>query len=148
MPGYVIVGTVGAGKSTLFNALRGIKKEAEKTQSVEYDSSGGIDTPGEFLCFPHLLPALLSTTTESCTILYVHAADDMECHLPDGIFAVYPHCRVAVVITKIDLPQASPDLVEEMLRSHGLAGPIFRVGKNVQDDFMTLKSWLYEDALP
>ncbi len=48
MKRIAFVGTVGAGKTTLFNALQGNYTLARKTQAVEFNDKGDIDTPGEY----------------------------------------------------------------------------------------------------
>lgn len=48
MKRIAFVGTVGAGKTTLFNALQGNYSLARKTQAVEFNENGDIDTPGEY----------------------------------------------------------------------------------------------------
>ena len=45
MKRIAFVGTVGAGKTTLFNALHGNYSLARKTQAVEFNEKGDIDTP-------------------------------------------------------------------------------------------------------
>ena len=73
MKRYVLLGTVGAGKSTLYAALHGIAcDEAKKTQAMQYDLDGGVDTPGEFFCHPMYYPALLSATVDTDVLIYVH----------------------------------------------------------------------------
>ena len=85
MKRYVLLGTVGAGKSTLYAALHGIAcDEAKKTQAMQYDLDGGVDTPGEFFCHPMYYPALLSTTVDTDVLIYVHPANDPLCRLPAG----------------------------------------------------------------
>ena len=82
MKRYVLLGTVGAGKSTLYAALHGIAcDEAKKTQAMQYDLDGGVDTPGEFFCHPMYYPALLSTTVDTDVLIYVHPANDPLCRL-------------------------------------------------------------------
>lgn len=44
MKRIAFVGTVGAGKTTLFNALQGNYTLARKTQAVEFNDNGDIDT--------------------------------------------------------------------------------------------------------
>ncbi len=41
-----------AGKTTLFNALQGNYSLARKTQAVEFNENGDIDTPGEYFSHP------------------------------------------------------------------------------------------------
>lgn len=52
MKRIAFVGTVGAGKTTLFNALQGDYTLARKTQAVEFNDKGDIDTPGEYFSPP------------------------------------------------------------------------------------------------
>jgi len=52
MKRIAFVGTVGAGKTTLFNALQGNYTLARKTQAVEFNDKGDIDTPGEYFSHP------------------------------------------------------------------------------------------------
>lgn len=46
MKRIAFVGSVGAGKTTLFNALQGNYTLARKTQAVEFNDKGDIDTLG------------------------------------------------------------------------------------------------------
>lgn len=144
---YLLLGMVGAGKSTLFNMLRGVNEAAGKTQAVDYDLSGGVDTPGEFFCFHQFYPALLSLTSEADTIVYVHAADDPECHMPPGLLEVYRDRQLIVVITKADLPGVDVKATEAMLRANGLEErQFFIVGKNDKASYQHLKAWLDANA--
>ena len=52
MKRIAFVGSVGAGKTTLFNALQGNYTLARKTQAVEFNDKGDIDTPGEYFSHP------------------------------------------------------------------------------------------------
>lgn len=52
MKRIAFVGSVGAGKTTLFNALQGNYTLARKTQAVEFNDKGDIDTPGEYFNHP------------------------------------------------------------------------------------------------
>lgn len=44
MKRIVFVGDVGAGKTTLFNALQGDFDLARKTQAIEFNDEGSVDT--------------------------------------------------------------------------------------------------------
>ncbi len=124
---FALVGPVEAGKSTLFHALNGECGEVRKTQAVEYDAQGCIDTPGEFFSHPRLFSALINSISECDLLVYVHPANDLECRLPPGLLEIHANRRIAVVISKIDRPDAQPDSVEEVLREHGFVGDILRV---------------------
>ncbi|MDP1265264.1 EutP/PduV family microcompartment system protein, partial [Klebsiella pneumoniae] len=61
MKRIAIVGAVGAGKTTLFNALQGNYSLARKTQALEFKDRGDIDKPGEYLSKPRWYHALITT---------------------------------------------------------------------------------------
>ncbi|MEQ5466342.1 EutP/PduV family microcompartment system protein, partial [Escherichia coli] len=61
MKRIAFVGSVGAGKTTLFNALQGNYTLARKTQAVEFNDKGDIDTPGEYFNHPRWYHALITT---------------------------------------------------------------------------------------
>lgn len=73
MKRIAFVGTVGAGKTTLFNALQGNYSLARKTQAVEFNENGDIDTPGEYFSHPRWYHALITTLQDVDTLIYVHA---------------------------------------------------------------------------
>ena len=123
---FMLIGDVGAGKTTLINALFGRCEEARKTQAIEYEGCG-MDTPGEYFSHPRLYSALLSSAPDVETLVYVHPADGEQCRLPPGFLEVYAGKRIVGVITKTDLPDARPEAAEALLRAHGITGPIYRV---------------------
>jgi ethanolamine utilization protein EutP len=124
---FMLIGPVGAGKTTLFNALFGLRSEARKTQAVEYEADVGVDTPGEFFDHPRLHQALICTASDVGTLVYVHPANEFDVRLPPGLMDVYVGKRVIAVITKTDLPDADPDRAEALLRECGFSGPMFRI---------------------
>ena len=75
---FMLIGDVGAGKTTLINALFGRCEEARKTQAIEYEGCG-MDTPGEYFSHPRLYSALLSSAPDVETLVYVHPADGEQC---------------------------------------------------------------------
>ena len=131
MKKYVFVGSVGVGKTSLFNALMGDYELARKTQAVDYNLMGGIDTPGEFFSHPHLYKAMISTTTEAEIIIYVHSAEYQSCRLPRGIFDIYNNKTIVTVITKVDLPNVDLPTVRKVLVECGLNEPFPEI--NTQD---------------
>lgn len=142
---YVLVGSVGVGKTSLFNALNDDYGVAIKTQAVAFDDQGGIDTPGEFFSHPRLYSALISTTTEAETIIYVHAANDKTCRLPSGLLDVYSNKQVITVITKIDLPDVDIPAIKKMLVAHGLKEPFFEICTYDSSSVKMLADYLNQD---
>lgn len=143
---YALVGGVGAGKTTLFNALRGRKETPRKTQALDFDLCGAMDTPGEFISHPRLYRALITSTDNVDTLVYVHPADEFECRLPPGLLDIHSGKRLVGVISKCDLPAANPDVVERLMRSHGIRGDILRVAQGDPTSIERLRQVLHGRA--
>lgn len=92
MKRIVFVGDVGAGKTTLFNALQGDFDLARKTQAIEFNDEGSVDTPGEYFSHPRLYHALINTLADCDVLVYVHAANNPSAgFLPDYSISI-PVC--------------------------------------------------------
>ena len=141
---FVLVGSVGAGKSSLFRALFGHDEPVRKTQSVRYEGSCGVDTPGEFFSHPRMYTALIQTTADVGTLVYVHDVADTAYRMPPGLLDVYRGKRVMAVITKTDLPGCDPDRTEQLLRDRGFRGPILRVSLHRPETIEALRRTLLE----
>ena len=100
MKRIAFVGTVGAGKTTLFNALQGNYTLARKTQAVEFNDNGDIDTPGEYFSHPRWYHALITTLQDVDMLIYVHGANDPESRLPAGLLDIGVSKRQIAVISK------------------------------------------------
>lgn len=142
MKKYVFVGSVGVGKTSLFNALMGDYELARKTQAVDYNLMGGIDTPGEFFSHPHLYKAMISTTTEAEIIIYVHSAEDQICRLPRGILDIYNNKTIVTVITKVDLPDVDLPTVHKVLVECGLKEPFLEINTQDSKDVQMVADYL------
>ena len=88
MKRIAFVGSVGAGKTTLFNALQGNYTLARKTQAVEFNDKGDIDTPGEYFNHPRWYHSLITTLQDVDMLIYVHGANDPESRLPAGLLDI------------------------------------------------------------
>ncbi|AVR05255.1 EutP/PduV family microcompartment system protein [Pluralibacter gergoviae] len=142
MKRIVFVGDVGAGKTTLFNALYGNFAPARKTQAVEFNETGCVDTPGEYFSHPRLYHALISTLADCAALIYVHAANNRECRIPAGLLTIYPLLRRIAVISKADAADADIPAARELLSSHHFAEPIFVINSLNADDVRPLKQYL------
>ncbi|WP_319418027.1 EutP/PduV family microcompartment system protein [Virgibacillus necropolis] len=69
----MIVGSIGAGKSTLTNALLGRENKAVKTQTLNYDN-WLVDTPGEYTENPLHYKTIMATSLEVSHVLFVQDA--------------------------------------------------------------------------
>lgn len=140
---FMLIGTTGVGKSTLFNALLYRGDDVMKTQAMVYHDERTIDTPGEYLDNPRLYTALISTMTTIDTILYVHQSNVFEHKMPPGLFSIYNH-RVIGVISKIDLPDARVEEVRELLQEYGITENIFEVSAFDGSTIAKLRKYLVE----
>ncbi|MFC5448493.1 EutP/PduV family microcompartment system protein [Paenibacillus aestuarii] len=123
MKKVMIIGSVGAGKSTLIKALFGEKPSAVKTQSLVY-RDWVIDTPGEYTENPLFYRSLMATSHEAVAVVLVHDATRQRNYFPPGFAGGFPVPALGV-ITKIDHPQADVKRAETLLRQALPAGELF-----------------------
>lgn len=145
-PRYALIGDVGAGKTTLFNALLGRREAPRKTQALDFDLCGALDTPGEFICHPRLYRALITSTDNVDTLVYVHAANEAECRLPPGLLDIHSGKRLVGVISKCDLADADPEAAEHLMRRHGIHGEILRIAQDDPTSIERLRQLLHGRA--
>ncbi|MBP1966459.1 EutP/PduV family microcompartment system protein [Paenibacillus aceris] len=123
MKKVMIIGAVGAGKSTLIQALFGESQPAAKTQSLIY-RDWVIDTPGEYSENPLYYRSLMATSHEAAAVLLVQDATRDRNYFPPGFeqgFAI----RTLGAVTKIDHPLADIDRAIDLLRQSLPEGEIF-----------------------
>jgi ethanolamine utilization protein EutP len=121
----MLIGPVGAGKTSLLNALQHNAGKAEKTQSIRF-CAGGIDTPGEYAQIPRFYSALMVTAAQAELILLVQAANDYRVLLPPGFVSMFSR-PVIGVITKVDLPETNQDKARLRLQEAGVREKVFPV---------------------
>ena len=141
-PRFMLVGQIGAGKTTLFNGLFHRDEPARKTQVMEFEGGAGIDTPGEYFSHPRMYHALITMSADVDRLMYVHPADVLECRLPPGLLSVYGHARIDAIVTKMDLPGADLAGVERMLRTAGITGRVFPVSRGNAPSLDAVRSYL------
>jgi len=142
MKRIAFVGTVGAGKTTLFNALQGDYSLARKTQAVEFNQSGDIDMPGEYFSHPRWYHALITTLQDVDTLIYVHAANDKESRLPAGLLDIGTRKRHIAVITKTDMPDANVAATRQLLHEAGFHEPVFELNSHDPQSVQRLMDYL------
>jgi len=114
----LLIGSVGAGKTTLMQRLHGLEQTYAKTESV-YTQGGVWDTPGEFVDSMWLKHALQQASTEVELILFIQAANSGTAKIPP-LFTSYFTKPVIGVVTKIDV--ASQSQIAHARQVLGLAG--------------------------
>ncbi|NAI03671.1 ethanolamine utilization acetate kinase EutP [Escherichia coli] len=136
------VGSVGAGKTTLFNALQGNYTLARKTQAVEFNDKGDIDTPGEYFSHPRWYHALITTLQDVDMLIYVHGANDPESRLPAGLLDIGVSKRQIAVISKTDMPDADVAATRKLLLETGFEEPIFELNSHDPQSVQQLVDYL------
>lgn len=122
----MLVGKTQCGKTTFCRRLFGQDGDAPKTQAIEIIAAA-IDTPGEYLENPRFHRALLVSSVEVETILFMQDCADPASIFPPAFAAMFPGKPVYGVVSKIDLGTAKQAAeAEERLRQAG-ATRVFRI---------------------
>lgn len=114
----IFIGSVGCGKTTLSQKLKGEKIYYNKTQAIEFHDQI-IDTPGEFIQHRNYYSALVTTAAEAqLIVLMASAVERKQTFSPLFASAFAKPC--IGIITKIDL--ASSEEIQQTKRQLELAG--------------------------
>jgi len=121
----LLIGGIGAGKTTLKQMLTNQEISYHKTQMLDF-SSIFVDCPGEYLEIPRYYHVLIDTS---------HRVSEVWVLLdPTKARAIYPpnftrtfRKPVIGIITKIDLPQADLERSMAYLDIAGIKEPIYQV---------------------
>lgn len=121
----LLIGGIGAGKTTLKQKLSNQAVSYHKTQMLDF-SSIFVDCPGEYLEIPRYYHVLVDT---SHRVSEIWALQD-----PTKSRAIYPpnftrtfRKPVIGIITKIDLQQADITRAVAYLNNAGIREPIYQV---------------------
>jgi ethanolamine utilization protein EutP len=118
----MLIGSIGAGKSTLTNALLGKEVEAVKTQSlIFYDWI--VDTPGEYTENPLYYKNIMATSLEVSHVLFLQDATKKKSIFPPGFSTGINKLPIGVV-TKADSNSADIDFAIKQLKRVIPKGPI------------------------
>lgn len=144
MKSIILIGTIGAGKTTLSQALLGEDVSYKKTQAVEVRGKCILDTPGEYLERRQMQGALMITSADADVIVLLQDPLDARCKYPPcyaGAFAK----EVIGIVTKKDL--ATEKQMEEAKIKLRLAGArkIFTVSSQTGEGIPELMEYLSEE---
>lgn len=141
MKKIMLVGSVGVGKTTLTQRLKGLDVSYFKTQAVQfYDSI--IDTPGEFLQHRRYYNALTVTSAEADVIGLLVPATGMMQTFPQGFSSLFTK-PVIGIMTKMDLVTEVSTVAEarKQLEAAGVVA-IFEISATDDVGLDALKAYL------
>ncbi len=117
MKKIMLIGKSGSGKTSLIQRLNDENLIYRKTQSLIYYKNY-LDTPGEYLESRRFYNALLVSSYEYDTIIFVQSATDRISTFPPYFGKMF-NKDIIGVITKIDLPNINIDYAKKALNKAG-----------------------------
>lgn len=142
MSRIMLVGPVGAGKTSLIATLQQKEFAVNKTSCIEFHD-GAIDTPGEYAQIPRYYSALLVTAMEAGLVIIVHNAAETKMTLPPGFVGMFSKPVIGVV-TKVDLPGIDRARAKAKLEEAGVRGAVFYVSSYTGEGIETLLEYIAE----
>jgi ethanolamine utilization protein EutP len=134
----ILIGSSGAGKTTLAQTLGGRNLAVRKTQTIDI-MPGIIDTPGEYLERKQMIYHLLTSSYDADLVVMCEAADSGVMSFPPGFAALFTIPSIGIV-TKIDLTRHI-ETAEFRLRYAG-AEQIFPVSSVTGEGLDALRAYL------
>lgn len=101
MDKVMIIGAIGAGKSSLTKALLGKSTPIQKTQALTYED-WIVDTPGEYTENPLYYKAIMATSLEVGRIILIQDATKQRTIFPPGFAHGFLNKKPIGVVTKMD----------------------------------------------
>ncbi|WP_320173285.1 EutP/PduV family microcompartment system protein [Maridesulfovibrio sp.] len=113
----MFVGETRSGKSSLIKALSGESYSPRRAMAVEHFGPF-INTPGEFLENSWFYHALI-TSSADCKVLAIIQDATRRTSLFPPLFTSMFNRKVIGLVSKVDAPNADPDLAERFLKQAG-----------------------------
>lgn len=140
-PKVMVIGGIGAGKSSLIARLNDSNEEVRKTQTLTYCNST-IDTPGEYLENPFMYKNIIAVSEEADCVIFVQDLHQIRCMYPPGLARSF-NKRTLGVITKADGDLANLPKVLLDFKEIGLEEPYFITSSKTGEGIAELKSFLF-----
>lgn len=118
----MMIGPIGAGKTTLTNTLLDVGSSAIKTQTLSY-RDWIVDTPGEYMENPFYYRTIMATALEVTHLIFLFDATRSKITFPHGFSQGFSKLPIGV-ITKSDHPNADLEKAIRILRVALPRGPI------------------------
>lgn len=120
----LLIGGIGAGKTSLKQMLMNEEVKYRKTQMLDF-SQVFIDCPGEYLEIPRYYHVLIDTSHRVSEIWALQDATKSRTFYPPHFAKVF-NKPIIGVITKTDLPEASVDRAISFLSYAGINAPYYQ----------------------
>jgi len=123
MSKILLIGGVGAGKTTLKQSLLQEELRYRKTQMLDF-SSLFVDCPGEYLEIPQYYHVLIDTSRRVSEIWALQDATKKRTLFPPHFAKVF-NKPIIGIITKVDLDQADEAQAAHYLKYAGIEAPYY-----------------------
>lgn len=139
MKKVIFIGRSECGKTTLTQALKGLKIKYHKTQYIN-NNDLMIDTPGEYIQTKNLGNAIALYAYESDIVGLLLSATEPFSLYPPNITCM-ANREVIGIVTQIDREDANPDRAERWLRLSGCK-KVFRISSVTGEGIDELRDYL------
>lgn len=144
MKKVILIGSVGAGKTSISQILTKRELSYKKTQMIEVIDSTIIDTPGEYIDRVQMRGALMISSVDADIICLVQSATDMKSMIPPGYAGAFAK-PVIGIINKVDLAdERQVQFAESRLNNAGVK-VVFAVSCVDQAGFTPLLEYLNDN---
>lgn len=120
----LLIGGIGAGKTSLKQMLMNEQVSYQKTQMLDF-SRTFIDCPGEYLEIPRFYHVLIDTSHQVSEIWALQDATKQRTFYPPKFAKVFRKPIIGV-ITKVDLPNANVEQALTLLTYAGITEPFYQ----------------------
>ena len=124
-PRILLIGGVGAGKTTLKQSLMHETQVYRKTQMLEFKGLF-IDCPGEYLQMPTYYRVLIDASHRVAEIWALQDASNRRTLFPPNFAQMFKKPVVGIV-TKIDREDAATEKAEKILRQAGFVQTVLHI---------------------
>ncbi|HWQ43798.1 MAG TPA: EutP/PduV family microcompartment system protein [Desulfosporosinus sp.] len=119
----LLIGGIGAGKTSLKQMLMNEQLSYRKTQMLDF-SQTFIDCPGEYLEIPRFYHVLIDTSFQVSEIWALQDATKLRTFYPPKFAKVF-NKPIIGIITKVDLPEANVEQAISFLAYAGITEPCY-----------------------
>lgn len=141
MKRVILIGSVGAGKTTISQVLMNQKLLYKKTQMVEVIDASIIDTPGEFVDRAQMRGALIVTAVDADVICLIQSATDEKSMLPPGYSSAFAKPVIGIVTKKDLADEKQVEVAIQKLKNAGV-DKSFTVSCYTKEGFEELLEYL------